>query len=311
MLWTLAFDHRSSFRAQFLGRRGALSARDEAQARRLKTLALEALLLAADLGLPGGTPALLIDEEYGAELVGRARAAGLTVVVPVEKSGQEELAFEHGDDGFASAIEHIDPTYVKVLVRYNPWSAPTVNARQRARLGRLQAWLDTTGRDWMLELLVPPSSSERTAARFDPERWDLEVRPFRTVEAIGELVAAGAHPAYWKLEGLPSTEAYEEVAEATLSSGRPETACLVLGRGESPAAVDRWLRLAAPLPTYRGFAVGRTLWWEPLRAAWTGACPERVAVESIAANYRRLVDVYLAARRLDGPGAQGPGGRSG
>lgn len=299
MLWTLAIDHRSSFRTHFLSLRGAPSAQEEARARQLKALALDALLLAADRGLPGGEPALLIDEEYGAELVGRARAAGITVIVPVEKSGQEELAFEHGDDGFASAIEHIDPTYVKVLVRYNPAGSPAVNARQRDRLGRLQAWLDTTGRDWMLELLVPPSNSERTAARFDPEHWDLEVRPSRTIEAIGELVAAGAHPAYWKLEGMPSTEVYEKVAEATLASGRPDTACLVLGRGESTAAVDRWLHMAAPLSTYRGFAVGRTLWWEPLRATWTGTCRERTAVEWIAANYRRLVDVYLAARQLD------------
>lgn len=295
MLWALAIDHRSSFRSGFLGVDRPLTASESRQVRRAKAVALDALLAAVDRGLPCGRPALLIDEEHGAGLISQAKEAGVAVIVPVERSGQDELAFEHGDDGFGPAIERVDPTYVKALVRYNPAGQREVNARQRKRLAHLQAWLDAYQRDWMLELLVPPAPHEREVDFFDRARWDTEVRPALTVEAIGELVGSGLHPAYWKLEGMPTTAAYEAVASATRASGRSDTTCLVLGRGADADAVDRWLRLAAPLPSYQGFAVGRTLWWEPLKAVLAGDWPAPVAADRIADSYRRLVGVYLTA----------------
>lgn len=282
MLWTLACDHRNSFRTQFLGLTGAPTAEDTALARRAKRLVFEALLRARELGLPGGEPAILVDEEYGADVIAAARAAGVTVVVPVEASGRDELAFEHGDHGFAAAVERVDPTYVKVLVRYHPGGDRVLNRRQEQRLATLQAWLDDVGRGWMLELLVPPLAADTAPG------WDDAVRPGLTVEAIERLTAVGLHPAFWKLEGMPTTEAYAAVAAAT----QPGARCLVLGRGADREAVDRWLTLAAPLPGYGGFAVGRTLWWEPLRAALRGDLPDDEAVDAIAANYRRLAALY-------------------
>ena len=39
--------------------------------------------------------------------------------MPVEKSGQEEFDFQYGDD-FGTHILEFDPSFSKVLVRYNP-----------------------------------------------------------------------------------------------------------------------------------------------------------------------------------------------
>jgi myo-inositol catabolism protein IolC len=278
MLWTLAIDHRDSFRRGFLGIVGAATVEDVATARRAKGLVLEALLLARTRGIDG-EPAILVDEEYGADVIARARAEGLTVVVPVEASGRAELAFEHGDAGWPAAIERVDPTYVKVLIRHNPQGDPAANARQVERLTRLQDWLDATGRDWMLELLVHPTADT-------PDDWDNRIRPGLTADAVDQLVDAGLHPAFWKLEGMPSTDDFAEVA------GRTGGTCLVLGRGADAAAVDRWLTLAAGVPGYGGFAVGRTLWWQPLRALLDGRCSEEAAVEAIAADYLRIIDLF-------------------
>jgi 5-dehydro-2-deoxygluconokinase len=73
----------------------------------------------------------------------------------------------------------------------------------------------------------------------------------------------------------------------------------VLGRGDKVSAVHRWLATAAQVPGFTGFAVGRTVWWEPLRAFMAGGSRE-VAVESIAHNYLDLVDTYGAAQRREG-----------
>lgn len=43
--------------------------------------------------------------------------------------------------------------------------------------------------------------------------------------------------------------------------------CIVLGRGEDNRKVHEWLEVAAGVPGFVGFAVGRTDFWEPL-VAW-------------------------------------------
>jgi myo-inositol catabolism protein IolC len=55
-----------------------------------------------------------------------------------------------------------------------------------------------------------------------------------------------------------------------------------------------WLETGAGVPGFVGFAVGRTIWWDPLEEWLAGASADQAA-ETIAGNYRRLVDAYAAA----------------
>ena len=59
--------------------------------------------------------------------------------------------------------------------------------------------------------------------------------------------------------------------------------------------MERWLTLAAPVGGFSGFAVGRTIWWEPLRGYYDGRVSRTEAIETIADNYLRLVRIYLRA----------------
>ena len=45
--------------------------------------------------------------------------------------------------------------------------------------------------------------------------------------------------------------------------------CIILGRGEDDAKVREWLSIAAAVPGFIGFAVGRTSFWDPL-VNWLG-----------------------------------------
>src|SRR5579859_338732 len=161
LLFTLAFDHRNSYRTEFFGIRSEPTPEEEERAREGKQVIFEGLLHALRKGLPAGRAAVLVDDEYGAEVAVRARDAGLIVALAVEKSGQTELAFEH--DPFYTSIVRLDPDYAKVLVRYNPEAQPGFNQRQRAKMKQLQTWLDDHGKELMLELLVPP----------EPRQFDL------------------------------------------------------------------------------------------------------------------------------------------
>ena len=49
---------------------------------------------------------------------------------------------------------------------------------------------------------------------------------------------------------------------------------------------------ALPISGYVGFAIGRSIWWDPLKAYVDGSSPRDEAAARIAANYRRFVDVY-------------------
>src|SRR5438128_11630432 len=85
----------------------------------------------------------------------RAAAHGHLTSCPAEKSGQEEFDFEYGED-FATHIGAFQPTFCKVLVRYNPEGDPALNRRQAARLHQLSAYLHGKSQSrFMFELLVP------------------------------------------------------------------------------------------------------------------------------------------------------------
>lgn len=292
-LWTLAFDHRNSLRRTFFGIDGVPTPDDHARCRAAKAVIFEGALAAIAEGISVGRPALLVDEEYGADIIALANERGIVTVVPVEKSGRVELAFEHGDD-FGPAIERVSPTYAKVLVRYNPGDDQHSNERQRANLARLQRWSVEHGRRWMLELLVPPTAAQLAAVAGDTDRYDLDVRPDLTCRAAAELTGAGLRPDLWKVEGMATSAQYAAVAEAC-GALTPDVSCLVLGRGADKAAVDRWLTLAAPVRGFAGFAVGRTLWWDPLRAHVSGAAMAEDTAAAIGANFRHLIDVYVGA----------------
>ena len=102
--FVLAVDHRNSLRG-WLGGLGLTGSESSARARNLKNLCVLALALARQELGENETLMLLLDQEYGGDAIQAARNAKLPFVIPVERSGQAEFRFEHGDDGFRQAID--------------------------------------------------------------------------------------------------------------------------------------------------------------------------------------------------------------
>ena len=286
----LAFDHRRSLLTSFFGVAGQPSEADVERARLAKRVIWEGFRRASDDGSTNGSPAVLIDTTYGDRVISDARSAGVPFAIPVEDSGREEFGFE--SPRWADRLDEIEPTWAKALVRYDPDGDVARNARQRAALRELSDHCRKTERGFMLEVLVPPSESQLEAVGGDLGRFDREVRPDLTVRAIAEIHEAGVEPDLWKLEGFEGAEDYERVVAAARSGGRDQVGCIVLGRGEDAAAVDRWLRAGAGVAGVVGWAIGRTIWWDPLRAFFERAdADQEEAVMRIAKNYRHFVDV--------------------
>lgn len=274
----------------FFGVEGEPAPEHVERAREAKHVIWEGLLRALDHGVPRASAGALVDATYGADVIAAAREAGVKVAVPVEASGRTELAFEHAD--WRERLDALDPAWAKVLVRYNPEGDEAMNGRQRAALLELNEHCVRTGRAFMFELLVPPEPHQLLELGGDRARYDAAVRPALMARAIVELRADRIAPDVWKIEGLEDRADCEAIAAV---AGAP---CIVLGRGADTEAVDRWLHAGAGVPGFVGFAIGRSIWWGALRLFFDDKQRPRgraAAVERIAANYRRFVDVYGAA----------------
>jgi myo-inositol catabolism protein IolC len=290
-LYILAFDHRGSFQKKLMGIQGTPSAEEAERITDAKQVIFEGFLRAVEEGASRDAAGLLVDEQYGAEVARRAKSEGAIFAMPMEKSGQDEFDFEYGEE-FGKHIEEFDPVFTKVLVRFNPDGDTEMNARQIVRLRELSEWLHERDRRFLFELLVPAEPSQLEAVGGDDERYDREVRPGLMLRAIESLQGGGVEPDVWKIEGLDAREDCERVSELVRSNGRDGVACVVLGRGADQAAVDHWLKQGAGVPGYVGFAIGRTIWWEPLKGFLEGSVSREDAASRISQSYRRFIDVY-------------------
>jgi myo-inositol catabolism protein IolC len=296
-LYFLPFDHRGSFKTGMFGWKGALTPEQTAQIAGTKQVIYDGFKAAIAAGVQKEKAGILVDEQFGAAILRDARAQGYTTACPAEKSGQEEFDFEYGGD-FAKHIEAFQPTFCKVLVRYNPEGDQALNRRQSARLNRLSEYLhrEESRSQFLFELIVPPEKSQLDSVKGDKRAYDLELRPRLMVGAIQQLQEAHVEPDIWKIEGLDRREDCEKIVATARQGGREKVSCIILGRGEDDKKVREWLITAAGVPGFIGFAVGRTTFWEPLVNWRAGKVTRDAAVAEIARRYREFVNIFESAR---------------
>jgi len=274
-----------------------LSADQTAQIAAAKQVIYDGFKAAIAGGVPKEESAILVDEQFGAAILRDARAQGYHYACPAEKSGQEEFDFQYGED-FAAHIEEFQPTFSKVLVRYNPEGDPDLNRRQAERLSRLSSYLQAAGRSlFMFELLVPPEKAQLDKLNGDKKAYDLEVRPGLMVQTIRELQDAEVEPDIWKIEGLDRPGDCERIVAVARRDGREKVGCIILGRGEDEQQVRKWLTVAAGVEGFIGFAVGRTDFWDPLVSLRDGKITRDAAVAEMARHYREFVDIFQVSAR--------------
>lgn len=298
-LYILPFDHRSSFEKDLFGFHPPLSAEQATTVRESKAVVFEGFKLALARGAPRAAAGILVDEEFGADVLRAAKAESVVTCAPVEKSGQAEFHFEYGD-AWREHIAAFEPTFVKVLVRYNPEGDAEMNGRQAERLRELSDFVHGASLRLMFELLVPMTPAQGDRVEGDQGLYDRQLRPGLMVGAIQALQEAGVEPDIWKVEGLSSPDDYAAVVAAARRGGRGKVGCIVLGRGSDEAGIIAWLRAAAPVPGFIGFAVGRTTFWDALVTLRDGSITREAAAEKIAARYLEWIDVFETARMAAG-----------
>jgi 5-dehydro-2-deoxygluconokinase len=250
----------------------------------VKRLAYDAFLLARqrsaavrDFG------ALLIDAQYSAGVIAEALKDGVSIGTPAERAGAIPLAW--ATDPFAAALTG---TFVKVLARYRTDDDPGVLAEQWAKLEALQAWCRGAGKPLVLEVLV--------ARKQEPEEsFEAAGRPAMLAAFIADAYRRGLTPAFWKIEGTLAPQGAQTI-DAAIAAHR---SCrqIILGKAAELSTIDRWFAACAASTTASGFAIGRSVFWEPSVAYLTGAKTADQAAALICDNYLHLVGAWDRSRR--------------
>jgi myo-inositol catabolism protein IolC len=293
-LYILAFDHRGSFQKKFFGIDGDPDPEQTAMIADAKHLVFEGMVQAVSSGADPAVTGVLVDEQFGSTVPKEAHELGLRLSMPAERSGQNMFDFQYGED-FGEHIERFDPDFTKVLVRYNPDGDAAANGEQLVKLRRLSDWLHERERKFLFELLVPAEPAQLQAVGGDGDRYDTELRPELMRRTIAAVQDAGIEVDIWKIEGVDERSDCEMLVAQARSGGRDGVVCVVLGRGADDAKVDHWLQQAATVDGFVGFAIGRSIWWDPLKAYVDGKIERIVGARQIAENYLRFVEVYERA----------------
>jgi 5-dehydro-2-deoxygluconokinase len=250
----------------------------------VKRLAADGFLLARERSAAARDfGALLVDEQYSSAVIASMLKAGVTVGTPAEKAGAIPLAW--ATDPFSAALTG---AFVKVLARHRADDDPEVQAEQWTKLDALQAWCRAAGKPLVLEVLV--------GRKHEPEdEFEASGRPAMLAGFIAEAYRRGLTPEFWKIEGTLAPQGARAIDAAIAAN--PACRQIILGKAADLSTIDRWFAACAASATASGFAIGRSVFWEPSAAYLTGKMTADAATDAIANTYLKLVEVWDRSRK--------------
>lgn len=285
----LAFDHRQVLRDLLGSEHETIDVQRE-RFKDAKRLVVEALLEPRAEDVEGRVGAL-IDEEYGADAARLAKRGGVTLAMPVEASRTKSLEFQYGDQ-FAEHIDRFRPDIVKILVFHNPSDAPERAEEQIRKSRKISDWCIENRYPLMVEMLIKPTIEQLSRVGGNEHRFMEELHTELLRHSIEEYQNGGVEPALWKIAGLPRSSDYEKVVEQARSNGRHEVQCIVLGNGASLECVRSWLSSAAEVDGVSGFAVGRSIWLQPLHDYFFGGVSRDRTRARISDAFASLIEAF-------------------
>jgi myo-inositol catabolism protein IolC len=245
--------------------------------REVKSLIVDAFLAAREeSGEVRQYGSLLLDLVYGSAQVERALALRIPVATPAEKAGVFPL--EWGFDRFEEALPG---NCAKVLIRYRPEWAEEVREAQFERLRVLQDWCARQSITYLIEIIVMREQESE-------HEFETTGRPRIIADLIRASYARGIAPALWKLEGTADAAGAALIDEAIRE--RPECRQIILGKAADAATIAGWFDAAAAMPSAIGFAIGRSVSWQPGTRYLLGQMSGADATAEIAGGYLGLVD---------------------
>jgi 5-dehydro-2-deoxygluconokinase len=272
-LTVLAMDHRSQFE-DLIAETGG----DPARIPHFKTLALRAVEAVA-----GGDDrfGVLLDGRFGFDALALAADRPYWIGRPIELPKSRPLEFESSADVATELTEWPLNHVVKCLVFYHPDDEITLRERQERQLLRLFDACRKTRHELLVEVILPKGmdSDAHTVAR-----------------AIRRLYAIGVRPDWWTLEPVADPAAWREIELAVNENDRLCRGVVLLGLSAPEAELLASFEVAARFAIIKGFAVGRTIFYDVARDWFCGRLDDEAAVQALAGKLTVLVEAWRRAR---------------
>ena len=292
-LFVLPFDHRAGFAQKMLGYGEVLSQEEKDTVTSYKQIIYEAIFKAVEMGVLKECSAVLVDEVYGLDILKDAKEKGLVTMQTTEKSGLEHFEFEYGVDedknstgeleNYKTHLLNIIPSYAKALVRYDVYED---NTKQLENLKNLSDFVKENNIGLLIEPLIK--------VRGEQLDFDHNFRYLDLIQMIKEMQDYGIEADVWKIEGLYEKSQYEEVVKAARNTeSRADVGIIILGRNETKEHVIEWIKAGREVEGVLGFAVGRTIFWNPLMEYKEGKINRGEAINKIAAEYFEYYKVFI------------------
>ena len=269
-LMALAVDHRSQLEDLAGGDADRL-----ARIPRFKVLAVEAAKRVA-AGREGF--GMLLDDKYGRDALYAASGIGnLWIARPIELPGSRPLQFEFTQDLGSRLVEWPVDHCIKVLCFFHPDDPAELKATQIAKLRSAYDAARKVGRELLVEII---------AGKHGPLANDT------VAHALAEIYDAGIKPDWWKLEPQADPAAWA-ATDAVIKSRDPLCRGVVLLGLDAPQEqLEAGFTAARTSRTVRGFAVGRTIFFDAARRWLGGEIDDEAAIADMARRFSALVDVW-------------------
>lgn len=290
-LFILAFDHRATFyKHLFKVPQEQITPIQHAKITELKNIIFAGVVEALKI-IPPQEAAILVDEQYGDQVLCKAKQMGLRFALSTEKSGQREFAFEYGDK-FGEHIEKYQPTFAKALIHYNPEDAHDLKQRQQAELKKISDYCRLHKYKFLLEVLIDATEEQLKRVNNNKELYDSDIRPNLATKMIEELQNAEVEPDVWKLEGMENQADYESAITYICAGDRKNVGLVILGRGATDEKLVKWLQAGAKTPGVIGFAVGRTIFWDAIVSLHSGIFSKEQAIAQISQKFISFYQIF-------------------
>ncbi len=270
-LFILPFDHRSFF-VNLLGFNKKVDKNGKQTISNIKKVIYDGFLYAYKNSKFKQFMGVLIDECYGENIIRDAKKKKIILSVSTEKSGQDVFDFEYGKD-FKKHILKFKPSFVKILIRYDYKKS---NKIQLEKMKILYDFCKKNKFDLLLELLTPNTKN----------------KSFFTERAVSEILSYKIFPEIWKIEGYEKKSDWSKIIKSIkIYSNNPKI--IMLGRGESKEMLKKWIKSAKGFKEIIGFAVGRTIFLEPIKDFYKNKITRDVAIKRIGKNYLDIINLWI------------------
>ena len=265
----LAIDHRAQFRelAEELGA-------DDASISHLKALAIESVDQVAQ-----GDPSfgILLDGEFGEDALAVMADYPYWLGRPIETAGVMPLQFEGVADVGMEISNWPLTQVVKCLLNYRCSDPEELRREQEQQVLRLFDACRQSRHELLLEIIVSGNG---------------QVEPGETARVMERFLQLGVRPDWWKLEPCADPDEWQEINRVIEAYDPWCRGVVLLGLSAPIDELTRSFAVAGESPWVKGFAVGRSIWYDAARRWLQGERDDQAFVAELASRFSTLVEAW-------------------